>query len=120
MEIYEPMKFKPIIADPATMFAAGLRSLNQAMALVHLGRCGLQGCTVKGLSEALESMHESSAYSVLEKLRDWGMVVHYCRQNSQGRASRYVISVKGWEVLTSVPDFSMFPDAGAVVREVVS
>lgn len=112
------MKFKPIIADPALLHAAGLRSLNQAMVLVHLGRCGLQGATVKGVSAAMQCMHESSSYSVLEKLREWGMVVHYCRQNSQGRAGRYVISVKGWEVLTRIPDFSMFPDAAALVGEV--
>lgn len=111
------MKFKPILADPATLYDAGLRVVSHVVLLVHLGRCGLQGATVGSCAHALKRMPEGTIYSVLEKLRAAGWVIHYCRQNSQGRAGRYVISVKGWELLTRQPDFSMFPDAGVVIKE---
>jgi DNA-binding MarR family transcriptional regulator len=116
------MKFKPIVADPLVMYQAGMRTLSQVVILIHLGRCGLHGATVRSITEAMAHMPEGSVYTILEKLLEMGWITRYCRQNSQGRAGRYVITVKGWEIITKVPDLSMFPgaDGKPVVNEVAS
>jgi len=110
------MKLKPILPDPILLHRAGIRQTAGAAILVHLARCGLQGSTCGNLMDATR-MTYNGADSALERLRQNGWIVVYGRQNGRGRAKRYAISAKGWELLTRPVDFSSFPNATIALEE---
>ena len=101
------MKLKSLTPDPWTMLNAGLTTLSDAAVLVHAARCGLNGCTVNELSEALRMPYGTIA-QCLDRLKDLSMVTRFARTNRRGRAYWYVVSVKAWEVLTTPPDVHLF------------
>jgi DNA-binding MarR family transcriptional regulator len=111
------MKLKCLTPDPATLLAAGLNTLSDAAVLVHAGRCGLSGCTVNELSDALR-MPYGTITQCLERLRDLGMVTRFSRTNRRGRAYWYVVTVKSWEVLTTQPDVHLFSWASKPLKGV--
>jgi len=106
---------KPILPDPWTLHKAGLNTLHQAAVFVHLGRCGIQGTTVPGTAEAL-NINLNSVHSTMGLLEDLKLAVHYAKKNSQGRAKLYVVTKKGWELLTTPGDFTLFPDATRAMK----
>lgn len=104
------MKTKSIIPDPLKFFRVGINSMQQAAILVHVGRCGLQGCRIDAAGDALR-MSTSTVNSALGKLQDAGLVVRFGRTNRRGRAFYWTVSVRGWELLTSGADVDLFPCA---------
>ncbi len=108
------MKIKPIIADPHTLDNAGIRTMRQASVFLHIGRCGLVGATIPGISEALK-INGNGLDHVIHLLVDLGLITDYTRKTGQGRARLYVVTVKGWGVLTHAPDLSMFVNAGGMI-----
>ena len=92
------------------MFAAGVRMGIDMAILVHMGRCGLQGSTMRGLAEHFSQPYETARCAV-DRLADMGLVVEVYRRNNAGRAFVWTVSAKGWELITTPGDFSMFPQA---------
>ena len=105
------MKAKPILADPLAAFGAGVRHMVDFAVLVHIGRCGLHGATRQGIVDCVPGSGYRIIWCAVDRLAEMGMIVAYGKNNSQVRASRYVVTVKGWELLTRPADFTMFPDA---------
>ena len=95
------------------MDRAGITTCRQAAVLIHLGRCGLAGTTIPAMIDALR-MGASTLCCIINHLTTHGLVVDYTRRGSKGRARLYIVTVKGWEVLTSPADFSAFPNALAL------
>lgn len=104
------MKPKQLIPDPNTFLQAGFRSLRDCAVLVHLGRCGLNGCTVEGMAAAVRAPY-NTIYASLQDLAAEGWLLRYGRANSRGRKALYVVTKKGWALLTTPPELEMFPDA---------
>jgi hypothetical protein len=113
------MKLKSLTPDPATLLAAGLTTLSDAAVLVHAGRCGLCGCTVNELSEALR-MPFNSVSQCADRLRELGLLSRFSRTNRRGRAYWYVVTARCWEVLTTPPDVHLFPGAHKPLKGVVA
>ena len=109
------MKLKQIVADHSHLLAAGMKTLSQAAVLTHIGRRGLQGGTITGISESLR-MAESTVFHVVLLLEELKLVTRYSRSNRGGRPLYLTCTVAGWELLTRPPDYSLFPDA---LKEVV-
>lgn len=109
------MKARQIIADPLALDRAGITSCKHAAVFVHMGRCGLVGSTIARTAEALQ-MCPSTVRSLIGKLEEDKLIVRVFRANSKGRTVQYVVTVKGWEILTKPADLAMFPWA---MKEVV-
>lgn len=109
------MKYKPIIADPLRLHDAGIRSLGMAATLIHIGRCGLVGTTIPRMKDDLK-MSASTLDFHVGGLVDMGLAVTASKANSKGRPINYVVTVKGWGLLTTPPDFSMFPWAHSAIK----
>lgn len=110
------MKLKPILPDPILLHRAGIRQTAGAAILVHLARCGLQGSTCGAVMDATRLTY-NGADDAIERLVQGGWIVVYGRQNGRGRAKRYAISAKGWELLTRPTDFTSFPNATVALEE---
>jgi len=106
---------KPILPDPITLHRAGLNTLHQASILVHIGRCGIQGTTVPSMAEVV-GLNNNTVHTNVGILEDLKLVVHYAKKNSQGRAKLYVVTKRGWELLTTPGDFTLFPDATSAMK----
>ena len=104
------MKLKPIMADHYHLLAAGLKTLSQASILTFIGRCGLQGATITGISETLR-MPGSTVFHAVLLLEELKLVTRYSRSNRGGKPIFLTCTVKGWELLTRQPDYGLFPDA---------
>jgi len=110
------MKLKPILPDPILMHRAGIRQTVGAAILVHLGRCGLQGATCGSIMDTLRLTY-GGADSAIHRLAQDGFILTYGRHNGRGRAKRYTITAKGWELLTRPGDFECFPNATVSLTE---
>ena len=104
------MKLKSLTPDPATFLRAGLSTLSDAAILVHVGRCGLCGCALSDLSDTLRIPYNTVS-QCCDRLRDAGFLTRFSRTNRRGRAYWYVVTVPGWELLTTPPEVHLFPDA---------
>lgn len=104
------MKAKPIVPCPLKFLRAGFKSVTDAAGLVHIGRGGLQGCLLSHLATAL-NLPISTADTLLRRLADAGYIVRFSRTNTTGRGYWWVVTVKGWELLTQSAEVEMFPDA---------
>lgn len=102
------MKQKPIVADPYQFLRAGIHAMSEAATLTHLARCGMIGSRVDDLCEAV-GIGYNTAQTVLDRLRDKGLVTRYARSNRQGRAFYWTVSPDAWALLTREPDLTMFP-----------
>ena len=98
-----------LVACPMRAWKAGLRNLPEFAALVHAGRCGLQGTTRNDTGEILGLPYPTvqSAFRALE--RD-GWLVRVGRSNGQGREVHFQVSVNAWKILTAEPmPTTLFP-----------
>jgi DNA-binding MarR family transcriptional regulator len=109
------MKIKPIIPDPLTFLRAGINSMQQAAVLVHVGRTGLQGSRINQVTDAT-GISASTVQGIACILQDSGLLTRFARSNSRGRHYHWVVTVKGWDLLTTSPDLGMFAGA-ADIRE---
>jgi hypothetical protein len=111
------MKPKPIIADPLILDRAGISTTRQAAIFIHIGRCGLIGTTIPQITEALAINHSTVRETIYILSEDLKLVTEAGRSNTKGRAFNYVVTIRGWQLLTSPADFSMFQHAqDALVR----
>lgn len=101
------MKIKPIIADPHTLYRAGVRNLTDMVVLVHFGRCGLLGSERQAMADFLRIPYEA-VRSAVDRLCELHWVTPINNTTGRGRACRYVVTVAGWKVLTTAPDFAPF------------
>ena len=109
------MKTKPIIADPLVLDRAGITTIKLAATFIHIGRCGICGTTIPRMMRDT-GIHASTLCAHVNNLQELGLVVCFSKSNSKGTARHYCVTVKGWTVLTTQPDFSMFQGAtGEVV-----
>jgi hypothetical protein len=106
---------KPIIADPMKLYTLGVRNLMDMAILVHVGRCGLVGCGRQAMASALGVSYET-ARSGIDRLEDLGMVTAASRSNGIGRAFCYVVTLRGWNLLTEPADLSLFPHAQLALK----
>lgn len=109
------MKIKPIIPCPRKFLDAGLESMIAGAVLVQIGRCGLQGCRLDMISENVKKRGKSLSLStcdfVTRKLQEEGWITRFTRTNARGRAYWWVVTSKGWALLTQAPDVDLYPDA---------
>lgn len=109
------MKAKAIIPCPMKFMDAGVENLMDAAVLVHVGRCGLQGCTLASISDAVKKRGKALSLStcdcVTRRLHAAGWITRFTRSNTTGKAYWWVVTVKGWDLLTRAPVVGMFPDA---------
>lgn len=103
-------KLWAIVADPILARRAGLRTLLEFAALVHVGRCGLQGATRKSTGEALGVAREAVVAGFLS-LENKKMISEVGRSNTTGNEVFFVCTRRGWDLLTQPGDFTMFPQA---------
>jgi len=109
------MKPKTIIADPLALDRAGIQSLRMAASFIHLGRCGLRGTTIPNMARDLK-LNPSTVNVHVSALRELHLVTEFSRANARGKARHYCVTVRGWELLTRSPDYSMFEQSDAVVK----
>ena len=109
------MKTNPIIADPMALDRVGVVSTKQAGVLIHIGRCGLVGTTIPEMSTALR-INGSTLTHIVGVLVDLKLITSAVRYNKQGRARNYVVTVRGWNLLTEPADFSMFPHVQTALK----
>ncbi len=103
----KPKAFIPIVADPLALDRAGVCTARQMAIFIHVGRCGLCGVTIPQMTAGLR-VCGSTVTSVVNGLLELGLVTSAGRSNAKGRTITYVVTVKGWGVLTAPADFSMF------------
>ena len=101
------MKPRAIIADPMALYRMGLRCLVDMAALIHLGRCGLNGSVRPAMADALGVPYETLRSS-LDRLEELKLVQESCHHSGRGRALLYIVSEDGWDALTRPADFSPF------------
>ena len=111
------MKPRAIIADPLHLDRVGVTTTRQAAIFIHVGRCGLLGTTIPAASKVL-GFHVSTVAQTMDALCEARLVTAYGRASGQGRAINYVVTGRGWEVLTAPADFSMFPHAQQALKKV--
>lgn len=104
------MKTKAIIADPMRLFELGLRNLMDMAILVHIGRCGIIGAKRTSIAAAHRVSYDT-ARSGVDRLCELGLVTSISKDYSVGTPFNFVCTVKGWNLLTTPADFSMFPHA---------
>lgn len=102
------MKVKPIIADPLRLYELGLRNLMDMAILIHIGRCGLIGAKRQSIADAMGVCYDT-ARSGVDRLIDNGLVTSISRDYRPGSPHNFVCTVRGWNLLTTPADFSMFP-----------
>ena len=100
----------PIIADPLRFYALGIRNLMDMAALVHIGRCGLIGCTRMGIAKLLGVEYDTARNGV-DRLAKRGLITCVSRHGTPGWTQDFTCTAAGWELLTQPADFSMFPHA---------
>ena len=108
------MKLKSLQPEPLVFYRHHLRIVD-AVVLTHLGRCGLQGASRVSTEEAT-GIHYSTVATSFRRLQDAGLIAEYSKANSRGRTMRFVISHKGWELMTTPPELELFPDAVAPLK----
>lgn len=104
------MKLKTIIPDPLKFLRAGINTTAQAAVLVHIGRTGLQGCRIDEAAASCR-MSYNTVQGIAYLLLEAGYATRFSRSNRQGRAFHWVVTVKGWELLTQAPEVELFPGA---------
>lgn len=102
------MKPRTINPDPFLLDRANVITLRQSAVFIHIGRCGLLGTTIPAITECL-GYSGGTVTNIIDTLQGLELIMPTSRANSQGRARNYVVTVKGWELLTAPADFSMFP-----------
>jgi hypothetical protein len=107
-------RYKSILPDPYALHAAGLRTLTDALVLVTIGRCGIVGARRQGMTELLRVPYATVRSSV-ERLCDLGLVCEASRDNGTGCAINFLVTRKGWELLTTPADLGMYPQQAAAV-----
>lgn len=103
-------KIKAILPDPVRLYTAGLRTLADVCALVHVARCGLVGSTRMGMLAVLGIPYETLRYAT-DTLDNLGLIAASGRDTGIGSPRRYVCTVKGWRLLTDPVDLSLYPHA---------
>ena len=93
-------KHQTILPCVLTMRAAGIEYLLDACLLVHLGRCGPQGSTKPLISSAMSITYDATRAS-MDRLEALELVAPYTRQATTGRADVWMVSPKGWSLLTT-------------------
>ena len=99
---------KPIIADPLRLYELGLRNLMDMAIIVHIARCGLIGARRRSLANHL-NVHYETIRTGTDRLWDLGLITNASRDHGPGLAHNFVVTVRGWKLLTEPSDFSMFP-----------
>lgn len=106
---------KPIIADPLRLHRMGLRNLMDMAILVHIGRCGLLGSQRTSIAELLGVSYDTARCGV-DRLDDLKLITCISRDHKQGGPMNFVVTGKGWKLLTHPADFSMFPHAQLALK----
>ncbi|MFZ9938464.1 MAG: hypothetical protein ACO3JG_15610 [Luteolibacter sp.] len=102
------------MADPLLIHAAGVRTMTELVLFIHIGRCGLVGCRRRDLAQRFRIAYET-VVCACERLAELKLITEASRDTGRGCAINYIVTRKGWELLTTPADFSLFPQQQAAI-----
>jgi len=103
------MKLKPLQPDPATFYRQNM-GIVDAVVLTHLARCGLQGASRCSTAETTRICYGTLSSS-FKRLQAGGYLTEYTQANTRGRTVRFVITARGWQLMTTPAELELYPDA---------
>lgn len=92
------------------LFELGLRNLMDMAIMIHIGRCGIIGAKRTTIAAALRVSYDT-ARSGVDRLCELGLVTSISKDHTQGTPMNFVCTLKGWKLLTTPADFTLFPYA---------
>jgi hypothetical protein len=115
------MKERSLCPDPLGLYHLGLRNLLDLCVLIHIGRTGIHGTTRKRILEALRASERplriayETIVSSTNRLQDLGLITTNGRLHKQGTDLNYILTKHGWEILTTSPVLTLYPQQAAAV-----
>lgn len=107
--------YKPLVPDMDALYECGIRYLLDASVLFHIGRCGTAGGHAPEIARATRTDHHKVKAS-LDRLLALKLIVITARSNGRGRLRTFVVTGRGWKLLTQPQDFQFFPHAAPILR----
>jgi predicted transcriptional regulator len=102
--------FQRIYPCPLALNQADVTTTIQAACLIHVARCGLQGCCATSAAEAM-GLQPDRVAETFRRLQGKGLLKAYAMKSTRGTARLCVVTKKAWEVLISPVSYELFPDA---------
>jgi DNA-binding MarR family transcriptional regulator len=107
---------KPLLPDMDSLYEAGVRHLLDASVLFHIGRCGTVGGHAPEIARVTKTNHHKVT-AALDRLQALKLVVITARANGRGRRRTFLVTGRGWKLLTQPQDFRFFHNAAPIPLE---
>lgn len=102
-------QYKQIIPDPQALLAAGVCNVVDAVVLVHIGRCGTNGTMRMQMMREIPGISYSSLKLATDRLENLKLITVASKLPLSGTPFVYMVTGKGWKLLTHPGDYTMFP-----------